>query len=87
MKMGVFDDIVDPIKGAFQSIVKGVEIPIHVIESLFGKVIHFTEELIHQFLSMIEDLRNLFNASNIEILFLAPFKNAAVVVSRSRALA
>lgn len=76
--MGIFDDIVDPIKGAFQSIVKGVEIPIHVVESLFGQVIHFTEELIHEFLNMIEDLRNLFNASNIETIFITPFKDAAL---------
>lgn len=78
--MGIFEDIVSPVENAFKSIVKGVEVPIHVIESIFGTVIKVTEEFITSVLNMIEDLRNLFNASNVEILFLSPFKDAALSV-------
>lgn len=78
--MTIFDDVVDPIKDAFKSIVKGVEAPIHVVESLFGTVIHMTEEFIQEVLSMIEDMRTFFNASNVEKMFFSPFKAAAMSV-------
>lgn len=77
-KMTIFDDIVGPIKDALSNLVSTVEKPIKIAVSLFGKVITFTRELIESFLKMIEDLRTMFNARNIEQLFLSPFKKAAL---------
>jgi hypothetical protein len=76
--MGIFDDIVSPVKNALDNIVRGVEVPIDKVESIFGEVIRFTDQLVKDFLNMIEDLRTLFNATNVEIMFVSPFKEAAL---------
>lgn len=78
MKIGIFDDIVSPIKDALQAVVSGVEKPIRTVESIFGEVINFTKEFIQSVVNMIEDMRNLFNARQVETIFLYPFKEAAL---------
>lgn len=72
--MGIFDDIIKPVT----DLINGLEKPIHVVESIFGTVIDMVEETIADIRSMIEDMRNLFNAANVESLFITPFRDAAL---------
>jgi hypothetical protein len=73
-KMGILDDIVSPIKDA----ISDLTVPVKAAENLFGEVIDFTEDIINEIKNMINELENLFNASSVEVLFLNPFKDAAL---------
>lgn len=72
--MGIFDDIIKPVT----DLINGLEKPIHVVESIFGTVINLISDTIADIRNMIEDMRNLFNAANVETLFITPFKDAAL---------
>lgn len=73
-KIGIFDDIVAPLKGLINDIQK----PVDAVESIFGEIVQVTEQFIQQIMSMIESMRNLFNAQGVEVIFLYPFKDAAL---------
>lgn len=72
--MGIFGDIIAPVK----DLINGLEKPIHTVESIFGTIINMTEQVISDIRDMITDMENLFNAHNIETMFLYPFKDAAL---------
>jgi len=73
--MGILDDILSPVK----DIINSLEKPVHVVEGIFGEIIKFTKEIIETLIEMIHEIESLFNKSEIETIFLAPFKDAALV--------
>jgi len=64
--------------GPLKDLINGLEKPIQVVEKIFGEVIDMTEELIASIRNMISDMENLFNAHGVEIIFLYPFRDAAL---------
>lgn len=72
--MGILDDILSPIR----DIINGLEKPIATVERIFGEVINFTKQIIQSFIDMLDTLKDLFNASQVELMFLNPFKDAAL---------
>jgi hypothetical protein len=73
MKMGIFDDILGPLKDLIGSLTR----PVKVIKKVLGEVVEFTEEIVESFEDMLATLRDLFNESHVETMFLSPFKDAA----------
>lgn len=72
--MGILDDIISPIK----DVVDTLEKPVKVVENIFGVIIKITKEIVEMILNMVSEIENLFNASQIETIFLSPFKEAAL---------
>ena len=70
--MGLLDSILKP----FQDLIKGVE----KAESIFGEAIEMTVEAIEKIISMMEEIRHLFNEKEIEKIFFKPFEEAVILV-------
>lgn len=75
--MGIFDDIVNPIKKAIEKPIDVINKGVEEVEHVFGEVVTFSEDLVKEFEQMIRDMEDLFKVKNVEMLFLDTFKNGA----------
>jgi hypothetical protein len=64
-------------------LVNGIQKPIKNVESILGQEIDLTDDIIKSIMEMIEEMRNLFNARKVEVMFLQPFKDAALTALSS----
>lgn len=70
--MGILDYILSPIRGVINDLVE----PVEAIKKIFGVIISTIEGVIDLIEGLVNDIVNLFSASTLEEIFLAPFKTA-----------